>query len=603
MQSTRIRFRYGAAALLVGLTMSIDEPFDDAGDAFAAPQQAAESAFSGGYDRPARTPKASRSPVMGTHGMVASSQPLAVQVGLDVLKAGGNAVDAAVAVNAMLGLVEPHMNGVGGDLFALVWHAESEQLFALNGTGRSPYELTAAVFHERGMERVPGSGPLSWTVPGAVDAWAQLLDRFGNRSLAEALAPAVRYAREGFPVSEVIADQWLAAQEALAKWPDSARTYLPGGRAPRAGEVFHNPDLAKVYQMIGDQGADVFYRGAVADRLVAFSGANGGYFSKRDFDDHTSSWVEPVSASYRGYDVWQLPPSSHGITALMMLNILEGFDLAGAGHNTAQSLHLMIEAKKIAFADRSYYVADPEFNVLPVHGLISKPYGEVRRQLLDLGRAATGVLPGDPGTVSAAPPGPASAPGVDLLELGDTVYMTVVDGDGNAVSLIQSIFSAFGSKVVAGDLGFALQNRATGFSLEQGHLNALEPHKRSLHTNMPGMVTKDGRPWLSYGVMGGNMQPQGHAQVLANLIDFGMNVQEAGDAARFRHFGGPDGGTVVVESGVSDAVVEALRALGHTIRRGDGGLMGGYQAIMIDPSSGVLSGGSDPRKDGAAIGY
>lgn len=557
----------------------------DPGD--AAPLQEADRSarFEQGYDRPARTPGASRSPAMARNGMVAASQPLAAQVGVQVLRSGGNAIDAAVAVNAMLGLVEPHMNGVGGDLFAIVWHAGSERMYALNATGRSPYSLSPQVFHELEMERVPGSGPLSWTVPGAVDGWDQLLKRFGTMQLGEVLAPAEEYAREGFPVTEIIAGQWQDAEEALRRWPDSARTYLPNGRAPRAGELFANPDLARVYSLIGSEGSDAFYRGAIARRMVEFSEQNGGHFSRRDFADHTSTWVEPVSTTYRGYEVWQLPPNSHGITALLMLNMLEGYDLAASGHNSAESLHLMIEAKKLAFADRSHYVADPEFNALPVAELIAKPYGRRRSALIDPARAATRVDPGDP------------------LEHGDTVYLTVVDGQGNAISLIQSIFSAFGSKVVPGDLGFALQNRATGFSLESGHLNVLEPHKRSLHTNMPGMVTRDGRPWLSYGVMGGNMQPQGHAQVLANLIDYGMNVQEAGDAARFRHVGGPDGGRVLLESGVSEAVFEALRALGHDVRRAGGGSMGGYQAILIDPATGVLHGGSDPRKDGLAIGY
>lgn len=562
--------------------MSIGGPVDP-GDAVAAAQQ--QAAFERGYDRPARTPGGSRSPVAATHGMVAASQPLAAQVGLQILREGGNAIDAAVAVNAMLGLVEPHMNGVGGDLFALVWHADSQRMFALNATGRSPYAVTLETFHERDLDRVPGSGPLSWTVPGAVDGWAQLLERFGTRTLAQVLAPAIAYAREGFPVSEIIAGQWQGAEESLAEWPSSARTYLPGGRAPRAGEIFRNPDLARTYERIGAGGADAFYRGPIAEQIVRFSEANGGFFAARDFAEHASTWVEPVSTSYRGYQVWQLPPNSHGITALMMLNILEGFELASGGHNTASTLHRMIEAKKLAFADRTRWVSDPDFNPLPVAELISKPYAAARRALIRDDRAATSVPPGDP------------------LERGDTVYLTVVDAKRNAVSLIQSNFSAFGSQVVPGELGFALQNRGTGFSLEPGHPNVLEPHKRSLHTNMPGMVTRDGVPWLSYGVMGGNMQPQGHAQVLANLIDFGMNVQEAGDAARFRHIDGRDGGVVLVESGVPDSVVEALVALGHNVRRSGGGSMGGYQAILIDPITGVLQGGSDPRKDGLAIGY
>ena len=545
-----------------------------------------------GYDRPAHTPKGSRSEVIAPHGMVAASQPLATQVGIDILKAGGNAIDAAVAVNAMLGLVEPHMNGMGGDLFAIVWNAEEQKLHALNGTGRSPYALSLETLRERGLDRLPDTGLVPWTVPGAVDAWAELLERHGTMTLGQVLAPVIAYARSGFPVSEIIAGQWQEEEAALAEWPDSAKTYLPDGHAPEKGDVFRNPNLARVYEAIANEGRDVFYRGAIADRIVAFSEANNGYLSKRDFEDHTSTWVEPVSTRYHDYEVWELPPNSHGITALMMLNILEGYDLASLGHNSAATLHRMIEAKKLAFADRTHYVADPEFNALPVAELISKPYGVSRRAMVDATRAALTVAPGDP------------------LEHGDTVYLSVVDKDRNAVSLIQSIFAAFGSKVVPGDLGFAMQNRGIGFSLEQGHLNVLEPHKRSLHTNMPGMVTKDGAPWLTFGVMGGNMQPQGHTQVLANLIDFGLNVQEAGDAARWRHVGdtprlgeAPTGGTVLVESGIPDDVVAQLEAMGHVIRRVGGGAMGGYQAIMIDPITGMLHGGTDPRKDGAAIGY
>lgn len=587
-----------SSILLGGLVLTMSA--GDAAEARAA--QEAQAAFEQGYDRPARTPAASRSPAMSTHGMVATSQPLAAQVGLQVLREGGNAIDAAVAVNAMLGLVEPHMNGIGGDLFAIVWHAESGTMHAINGTGRSPYAADVELYHRRELERVPGSGPLSWTVPGAVDAWEQLLERFGTRTLAEVLAPAIAYAEDGFPVSEIIAGDWAAAQESLAEWPTSAATYLPAGRAPRVGEVFRNPDLARTYSAIAAGGADAFYRGSVAERIVAFSEEAGGLFEARDFAEHESTWVEPVSATYRGHEVWQLPPNSHGITALMMLNLLEGYDLAASGHNSALTLHRMVEAKKLAFADRTRWVSDPEFNPLPVAELISKPYAAVRRALIDDSRAATSVGPGDPFDVATESDHTTLA-GPDLLELGDTVYLTVVDEQRNAVSFIQSIFSSFGSKVVPTGLGFALQNRATGFSLEPGHPNVLEPHKRSLHTNMPGMVTRDGRPWLSYGVMGGNMQPQGHAQVLANLIDFDMNVQEAGDAARFRHFGGDEGGTVIVESGVAEEVVEALRALGHDVRYGDGGSMGGYQAIRIDWDRGVLAGGSDPRKDGLAIGY
>lgn len=545
-----------------------------------------------GYARPAGSPHGSRSAAMAPHGMVAASQPLAARVGLEILESGGNAVDAAVATNAMLGLVEPHMNGIGGDLFAIVWDAESQQMYGLNATGRSGHAFTRAALEREGFEEVPSSGPVSWMVPGTVDGWAELLDRFGTMSLDEVLAPAIAYAHGGFPVTEIIAHQWQGQAESLSRWPDSARTYLPGGRAPRAGEVFRNPDLGRSYELIAEQGIDGFYRGPIAEQIAAFAAEHGGYLTMRDFAEHDSTWVDPVSSSYRGHDVWELPPNSHGITALMMLNILEGWDMASLGHNSAATLHRIVEAKKLAFADRARWVADPEAGEIPIAELISKSYADRRRRRIDPDRVGVDMPAGDP------------------LEQGDTVYLSVVDEDRNAVSLIQSIFSYFGSQVVPGEVGFAMQNRATGFTMEPGHLNEAGPHKRSLHTNMPGMVTREGRPWLVFGVMGGTMQPQGHTQVLMNLIDFGMNVQEAGDAARIRHT--PDtppgvlsaeGGTILVEPGISAAVVAQLEEMGHRTRRVDGGDMGGYQAIFIDLESGMLQGGSDPRKDGLAIGY
>ena len=545
------------------------------------PQQNPERAALGhGYARPARSPQSSRSEVIAPHGMVAASHPLAAQVGIDILKAGGNAIDAAVAVNAVLGLVEPHMNGVGGDLFAIVWDAETEQLYGLNATGRAPYELNRQVFARQNLDRVPGTGPLTWTVPGAVDGWDQLLTRFGTMSFAEVLAPAIAYGRDGFPVSEIIQGQWAASAGSLAEWPTSAATYLPHGRPPAVGEVFTNPGLVRTYEAIAQGGRDAFYRGEIARKIVAFSESNGGYFTMPDFEDHTSVWVEPVTTSYRGFDVWEIPPNSSGIVALLMLNLLEGYDIAAMGHNSAETIHVMTEAKKLAFADRDRYVADADANTLPTAELISKAYAERRRELIDRARASETVRAGDP------------------TDSADTVYLTVVDKDRNAVSLIESIFGGFGSKVVPADLGFALQNRGSGFSLEPGHLNSLEPHKRSLHTNMPAFVTKDGKPWLSFGVMGGAMQPQGHTQVLLNIIDFGMNLQEAGDAARVRH-----SGSVLVEPGISDEVIAALEQMGHQVRRSGGGAMGGYQAIMIHPETGMLHAGTDPRKDGAAIGY
>ena len=545
------------------------------------PSQTQErEALGHGYARPARSPHGSRSEVIAPHGMVAASHPLAAQVGIDILKAGGNAIDAAVAVNAVLGLVEPHMNGVGGDLFAIVWDAETERLYGLNATGRAPYELNRQVFERQDLDWVPGTGPLTWTVPGAVDGWDQLLRRFGTMSFAEVLAPAIAYGRDGFPVSEIIQGQWAASERSLAEWPTSAATYLPNGRPPEVGEVFTNPGLVRTYEAIAQGGRDAFYRGEITRKIVGFSESNGGYFTMRDFEDHSSVWVEPVTSSYRGYDVWEIPPNSSGIVALMMLNILEGYDIASMGHNSAEAIHLITEAKKLAFADRDRYVADADANALPTAELISKAYAERRRALIDPSRASETTRAGDP------------------TDNAETVYLTVVDRDRNAVSLIESIFGGFGSKVVPADLGFALQNRGSGFSLKPGHLNSLEPHKRSLHTNMPAFVTKDGKPWLSFGVMGGAMQPQGHTQVLSNIIDFGMNLQEAGDAARVRH-----SGSVLVEPGVSDEVIAALERMGHRVRRRGGGAMGGYQAIMIHPETGMLHAGTDPRKDGAAIGY
>ena len=539
-----------------------------------------------GYSRPARSPHGSRSEVIAPHGMVAASQPLAAQVGIDVLKAGGNAIDAAVAVNAVLGLVEPHMNGVGGDLFALVWDAETQKLHGLNATGRAPYQIDREVLLRQGYTRMPGNGPLTWTVPGAVDGWHELLERFGTLELADVLAPAIAYARDGFPVSEIIRGQWAGAALALAQWPDSAATYLPDGRPPNVGEVFRNPRLADTYEQIARGGRDAFYKGDVARRIVSFSEGNGGYFTMADFEDHSSVWVEPVGTNYRGYDVWEVPPNSSGILALMILNLMEGYDVAALGHNSADAIHLYTEAKKLVWADRDTYVADADANELPTMPLISKPYADARRKLIDRRRAALDVAPGQP------------------FDHSDTVYLTVVDKDRNAVSLIESIFGSFGSKVVPGDLGFALQNRGSGFSLEEGHLNSLEPHKRSLHTNMPGFVTKDGKPFLSFGVMGGPMQPQGHWQVLSNVIDFGMNLQEAGDAARVRHSpSSRPGGTLAVEPGVSDEVIAELRRRGHHVERQGGGGMGGYQAILIHPETGMLHGGTDPRKDGQVIGY
>lgn len=547
-----------------------------------------------GYDRTSGDPHQSRSVVIGEHGMVATSQPLAVQAGLEMLKRGGNAADAAIVANAVLGVVEPMSCGLGGDLFVLYWDAKTKKLYGLNGSGRSPYALTREVFAKKGLNGIPTEGPLSWSVPGCVAGWDDLRSRFGSRPLGELLAPAIEYAEQGFPVSQIIGTDWRGSASRLSRWEDSARTFLPGGKAPEVGQVFRNPRLAASLRAIAEKGPEAFYRGPIAEQIVAFSEKNGGYFSLKDFADHKSEWVEPVGVKYRGYDVWELPPNGQGIAALQMLNILEGYDLAAMGRGSAEYLHVLAEAKKLAYADRAQFYADPAFGKLPIEELTSKAYADGRRKLIRPDRALTNVPAGDP-----------------KLAHGDTIYLTVVDKDRNCCSFIQSIYYGFGSQVVPGEVGFAMQNRGALFSLDAKHLNRLEPHKRPFHTIIPAMVTKDDRPWLCFGVMGGDMQPQGHTQIVVNMIDFGLNVQAAGDAARLKHSGSatpegdrqaPGGGSVTVESGVSDEAITALRAKGHHISRERGGY-GGYQGIFIDWKHGTLHGGTDPRKDGCAAGY
>jgi gamma-glutamyltranspeptidase/glutathione hydrolase len=538
--------------------------------------------------------QAGRSVVLAPHGMVATSHPLAVQVGLDVLKNGGNAVDAAIATNAALGLMEPMSCGIGGDLYALVWDARTRKLYGLNASGRSPYKATREFFAAKGLDDIPTMGPLSWSVPGCVDGWEQLRKRFGTRSLAQLLEPTIRYAEEGFPVSPVIAGYWQGGAARLRRHPDAARTYLIDERPPRAGEMFKNPRLARSYRLLADKGRDAFYKGDIARAIVSFSEKNGGLFALKDFADHTSTWVEPVSTTYRGYQVWEIPPPGQGIAVLEMLNLLEGYDLKKMGPESADWWHLFLEAKKLAYADRARFYADPAFVKVPVDELISKPYAAGRRKLIDTSKAMTRVPAGDP-----------------KLEHGDTVYLCVVDKDRNCVSLIQSNYFGFGSGLVPGDLGFALQNRGTLFALDAAHPNRLEPHKRPFHTIIPSMVTKDGKPWFVFGVMGGDMQPQGQVQVLVNLIDFGMNVQEAGESPRLEHTGSATptglsgsrtGGTVHAERGISAKVIEELTRRGHRVTtvKTNGG---GYQGILIDPKTNVLHGASEPRKDGCAAGY
>jgi gamma-glutamyltranspeptidase/glutathione hydrolase len=545
------------------------------------------------YDRLSGRMDASRSEVIAQHGMVCASQPLAVQIGIEILQAGGSAVDAAIAVNAALGLMEPVANGIGGDLFAIVWDAKSQKLYGLNASGRSPFLLTIEEVKKQGVSRIPYTGVLPQTVPGCVDGWFELHEKFGKLTMEEILAPAIRYAEEGFPVTEVIAHYWKLGSRRLKDEPNFADTYLPGGRAPRKGEVFRNPDLARTYRMLAEGGRDVFYRGEIAQTIDEFQKRTGGYLRLEDFEMHTSTWVEPLSTTYRGYRVWELPPNGQGIAALQILNLLEGYEISELGPGSAEYLHLFIEAKKLAFDDRARYYADPEFVTMPVDQLISKEYAAERRKLINPLRSRREI------------------PSSDLpLETGDTTYLTVADSDRNFISLIQSNYAGFGAGPVPDGLGFCLQDRGALFNLDPEHPNALESHKRPFHTIIPAMVTKDGRPVLSFGVMGGSMQPQGHVQVLCNIIDFGMGIQEAGDAPRVRHYGSSqptgeimaDGGEVAVEAGIDPEVLRALTALGHSIVKSNGGF-GGYQGIWWDHENDVLIGGSESRKDGCAMGY
>jgi gamma-glutamyltranspeptidase / glutathione hydrolase len=554
-------------------------------------------------DRVTGKPFATRSEVVARHGMVCTSVPLATQVGLDVLKRGGSAVDAAIAANATLGLMEPVSNGIGGDLFAIVYSAKENKLYGLNGSGRSPlglsYEQMKAELDKLHRTTIPPRGMLPISVPGTVDAWSELHKKFGKLPLSDDLAPAAKYADEGFPVTELIAFYWHFGPELYKGLPGAfLETYtLDGkGRTPAKGDIFKNPALARNLRLIGEKGRDAYYKGEIADKIDAFMQANGGYLRKADFEKHTSTWVEPVSVNYRGYDVFELPPNGQGIATLQMLNMLESFDLRAMGFNSPQALHAMVEAKKIAWADRAKFYADPAFSKIPLAGLLSKSYAAERRKLIDPERAARKVAPGNPS-----------------LKDGDTIYMCTADDEGNMVSLIQSNYRGMGSGIVVPGLGFMFQDRGELFSMEPGHANAYAPGKRPFHTIIPAFVMKDQKPWLAFGVMGGGMQPQGHVQILTNLIDFGMGVQEAGDASRWQHEGDSEptgeklsdtGGYLNVESGVPSETVRELKKKGHDVRADVGGY-GGYQAIKVEMHDGqrVYVGASESRKDGQAAGY
>ena len=544
---------------------------------------------------------ATRSEVIAPHAMAATSHPLATQIALDVMRQGGSAVDAAIAANAALGLMEPTGNGIGGDLFAIVWDPKTEKLYGYNGSGRSPQSLTLEEFQRRGLQDIPATGPLPVSVPGAVDGWFALHDRFGRLPMADNLAPAIRYAREGHPVHEVIAYYWDRSVPRLSQYPGFKEQFTVDGRAPRKGEMWKNPNLADTLQKIADGGRDAFYKGDIARTMDAYFRANGGFLSYGDLASHQGEWVEPVSTNYRGVDVWELPPNSQGIAALQMLNVLEGYDFSKIPFGSPEHVHLFVEAKKLAFADRARFYSDPAFQSAPVEKLVSKGYAADRRKLISPDKALREVQPGTP----------------RQLEEGDTIYLTTADAEGMMVSLIQSNYRGMGSGMAPTGLGFILQDRGEMFVLQgcdgaAPHPNCYAPGKRPFHTIIPAFITRDGKPWVSFGVMGGAMQPQGHVQIVMNLVDFGMTLQEAGDAPRIQHDGSTepvgsakvmsDGGVVQLESGFPYETVRALMDKGHHVEWALGPY-GGYQAIKRDPETGVYYGASESRKDGQAAGY
>ena len=515
--------------------------------------------------------------------MIATSQSLASAAGLRVFQEGGNAIDAAVTAAAVLAVVEPHMNGIGGDMLAIVYDGKTRKAYGLDSTGRSPYGATPEEFAKRGLKEMPAGGALTVNVPGVIEGWHQLLARFGTFSLARAMAPAVTIARDGFPVAELTAHAWRESVPTLSKDSVTAATFLPDGKPMKQGDIFANPRLARTLDVIAKEGRDAFYAGSIARAIVADITQRSGLLEMRDFAEHQADWVEPISINYRGYDVLEMPPSTQGVIALEMLNVMESFDIKSLGHNSADYLHVVTEAKRIAFADRSTFLADRDHMAKGVLAqLLSKDYAAARAREIDMTRAAKEYQARD----------------FSGHDRGDTIYLTAADDRGNVISFIQSLFAGFGAGFVAGETGITMHNRGSGFYLTPGHPNQIGPHKRPLHTLVPAMILDAGKPWLSFGVMGGDNQAQAHAQIVANVVDFGMHVQEAGDAARMRH----GGGTLALESGIGADVRNALEARGHVIRDGRG-QMGGYQAIFIDPQTGVLLGGSDLRKDGLAIGW
>ena len=532
-----------------------------------------------------------RSEVIAENGMVATSHPLATNVGIDILKNGGNAIDAAIAANAAIGLMEPTGNGIGGDLFAIIWIEKDKKLYGLNASGRSPKNLTLDYFKNNNFSEIPAYGPLPVSVPGCVDGWFEMHEKFGSTPMQDLLQPAIEYADNGFPVTELVSYYMKKAIKNFDMYPNFKETYYINGTTPKKGQIFQNKDLANTLKVIAKKGRKGFYEGEIAKAMSDFIIEQGGFLSYNDLKNHKSEWIDPVSTSYRGFDIWELPPNGQGIAALQILNLLEAYDIKSMGFGSAEYIHHFTEAKKIAFADRAKYYADMDFNKIPVDYLISKEYSELRRAEIDSDKAALKVSAGE-------------------IENGDTIYLTTADKDGNMVSLIQSNYRGMGSGMVPPGLGFMLQDRGELFSLEEGHFNVYEPEKRPFHTIIPAFITKENKPYVSFGLMGGAMQPQGHAQIVINLIDFGMNLQEAGDAPRIRHLsnqqptGGNmlDGGELSLESGFDYKEIRQLIELGHKVIF-DLGSFGGYQAIMYDGKMGVYYGASESRKDGSAMGY
>ncbi len=542
-----------------------------------------------GYDRITGEKFASRSEVIGQNGMVATSHPLATQIGLDILKQGGTAIDAAIAANIALGLMEPTGNGIGGDLFAIVWDANEKKLHGLNASGPAPKNISIDYFVKNGLNKIPSYGPLPVTVPGAVDGWVKLHEKFGKMDFQSLFEPTIEYAENGFPVTETIAYYLDRSKKRFENYPNFRDVWLKNGKMPAKGEIFKNPQLAKTLKIIADQGRAGFYEGHVATTMADFIQSQGGFLSYEDLSSFHSEWTPPVSSNYRGYDVWELPPNGQGIAALQILNILENYNVKKMGLFSAEYIHLFTEAKKLVFADRAKYYADPDFSKIPVQELISKSYAKDRAKLINLSEAAQTDQPG-------------------VLESGDTIYLTAADQYGNMISLIQSNYRGMGSGMMPPGLGFMLQDRGELFSLDKNHKNALEGGKRPFHTIIPAFVTKDGKPFMSFGVMGGATQPQAHAQIIINMIDFGLNLQEAGDAPRIVHSGSSqptdevmtDGGTLSIESGFGKEIEKQLTKKGHNIKY-EKGIFGGYQAIMLE--DGVYYGASETRKDGQAAGY